>query len=116
MGGTAARYGGISGAGTGDNPGLMHVGMGATGKICDTSYKVQACYLWFAEKPYAETAKEVDDKEIGLTVDAQAKYALSPNFSISYTISGLLPGDGVEELKGEDDIAWITRAEFVWKW
>ena len=116
LGGTAARYGGISGAGTGDNPGLIHVGMGATGKICDTSYKVQACYLWFAEDVYAGTAKEVNDNEIGLTLDAQAKYALSPNFSISYTISGLLPGDGVKELKGEDDLAWITRAEFVWKW
>jgi len=73
---------------------------------------VQACYLWFAE----EDGLGLSDDEIGLTIDAQAKYALSPNFSISYTISGLLPGDGVEELKGEDDIAWITRAEFVWKW
>ncbi len=117
LGGTSARYGGISGAGTGDNPGLIHVGMGATGKICDTSYKVQACYMWFAEDVYAKTANEIDDNEIGLTIDAQAKYALSNNFSISYTVSGLLPGDGTKELAGgEDDIAWITRAEFVWKW
>ena len=116
MGGTAARYGGIGGSGTGDNPGLMHIGMGATGKISDISYKVQTCYLWFAEDPYAGTDREVGDDEIGLTIDAQAKYALSPNFSITGTISGLLPGDGVEELMGEDDMAWITRCEFVWKW
>ena len=112
LGDPNAQYGGIGGSGTGNNPGLIHVGMGATGKICDTSYKVQACYMWFAE----EDGLGLNDDEIGLTLDAQAKYALSPNFSISYTISGLLPGDGVEELKGEDDIAWITRAEFVWKW
>jgi len=112
LGDPNAQYGGIGGSGTGNNPGLIHVGMGPTGKICDTSYKVQACYMWFAE----EDGLGLSDDEIGLTIDAQAKYALSPNFSISYTISGLLPGDGVEELKGEDDIAWITRAEFVWKW
>ena len=112
LGDPSAQYGGISGAGTGNNPGLIHVGMGATGKICDTSYKVQTCYMWFAEKD----GLGLDDDEIGLTVDAQAKYAVSPNFSISYTISGLLPGDGVKDLKGEDDLAWITRAEFVWKW
>ncbi len=112
LGDPTARYGGIGGAGTGNNPGLIHVGCGATGKISAISYKVQTCYLWFAE----EDGLGLDDDEIGLTVDAQAKYALSPNFSISYTISGLFPGDGVEDLKGEDDTAWITRAEFVWKW
>jgi hypothetical protein len=112
LGDPSARYGGIGGSGTGNNPGLIHVGAGATGKIAAISYKVQACYLWFAE----EDGLGIDDDDIGLTLDAQAKYALSPNFSISYTISGLLPGDGVEDLRGEDDIAWITRAEFVWKW
>ncbi len=112
LGGTAARYGGISGAGTGDNPGLIYLGMGATGKVNGVKYKVQTAYQWFEE----EDGLGLKNDEIGWTVDAQASYALSPNFSISYTISGLLPGDAVEEMKGEDDIAWITRSELVWKW
>ncbi|MEA1923975.1 MAG: hypothetical protein U9N63_15155 [Pseudomonadota bacterium] len=113
LGSKAAKYGGISGAGSGNNPGLMHIGAGATGKFCNNvSYKVQTCYMWFAE----EDALGLDDDEIGLTVDAQVKYPLTSNVSLSYTISGLAPGDGVEEMKGEDDIAWITRAELVWKW
>ena len=112
LGGTAARYGGISGAGTGDNPGLIYLGMGATGKINGIKYKVQTAYQWYAE----EDGLGLDNDEIGLTVDAQATYAFSKNFSINYTISGLLPGDAVEERMGEDDIAWITRSEIVWKW
>jgi hypothetical protein len=120
LGSKSAKYGGIGGSGSGNNPGLIHVGMGATGKIAAVSYKVQACYMWFAEEDGLVNKDDgtlgLDDDDIGLTLDAQAKYALSPNFSISYTISGLIPGDGVKDLKGEDDLAWITRAELVWKW
>ncbi len=115
LGGKAARYGGIGAGGTGDNPGLIYVGMGATGKVSEISYKVQTAYLWFEEKPY-KNGDEISNDEIGWTVDAQAKYALNSNVSLSYTISGLLPDDGVKDLKGDDDLAWITRAELVWKW
>ncbi|MCK5540118.1 MAG: hypothetical protein KAI69_04255 [Deltaproteobacteria bacterium] len=113
IGGAGAKYGGISGAGTGDNPGLIYLGLGATGKFCNNvSYKVQTAYMWFEE----EDGMGIDNDEIGWSMDAQVKYPISSNFSVSYTISGLIPGDGVEDLSGEDDIAWITRAELVWKW
>ncbi|MBN2809210.1 MAG: hypothetical protein JXR80_06925 [Deltaproteobacteria bacterium] len=112
LGNATARYGGISAAGTGNNPGLIYIGAGATGKVGGAAYKVQTAYMWFEEKD----GLGLDNDEIGLTVDAQATYKFSPNFSINYTISGLFPGDGVEDLKGNDDTAWITRSEIVWTW
>jgi len=120
LGSANARYGGIGAGGSGDNPGLIYVGMGATGKINAISYKIQTAYMWFEEEDgltaKGDTKPGGVDDAIGWTIDAQAKYSLTSNVSLSYTISGLLPGDGVEDLKGEDDIAWITRAELVWKW
>ena len=121
LGGSSARYGGISNRGTGDNPGLIYIGAGATGKLDKASYKVQAAYLMFEN----EDGIGASDDEIGWTIDALVKYPLSPNFVTSFCTSCLIPGDGIyesdkagEHLPGvtNDDIAWISRIELCWKW
>ena len=120
LGNKNASYGGIGAKASGENPGLIYLGMGATGKFCNNvSYKVQTAYLWYDE----EDALGLSDDEIGWTVDALVKYPLTSNVGISFATSFLLPGDGVykdtsESLGGvsDDDIAWITRFELCWKW
>jgi hypothetical protein len=120
LGSPSARYGGISGKGSGDNPGLIYVGLGATGKLeSKVSYKVQTAYLWFENEDGIDAA----DDDIGWVVDAQVAYPFSKNFVTSFTTSFLLPGDGVykndkEHLAGvyDDDMAWISRIEMTWKW
>ena len=114
LGGGSATYGGIGAGGTGNNPGLIYLGMGATGKLDKVSYKVQTAYMWFAEKD----GLNLKNDEIGWTVDALVTYPLSSNVVTSFCTSFLDPGDGVQDLLGKkaNDTAWISRLEICWSW
>ena len=107
-------YGGIGGAGNGENPGLQYIGIGSKGKFgTGNSYKVQVAYMQYDE----EDALGLDDDEIGWVLDAQVKHVFSKNFYAVYTFSCLDPGDGIEEAFGDnDDMAINSTLELGWKW
>lgn len=114
------RYGGISNAGSGDNPGQKLVAVGARGDLSaivpKLVYKTQAFFIWYDETDNLTNAKnpgkKVDDYA-GTTFDLQVLYALSKNFSVDYIFSTFIPGDGIEDQFGDDE-AMVNMLTLAW--
>lgn len=114
------RYGGIGGAGSGENPGLQYYGLGSKGKFQgNNSYKIQVAYMMYDEEGTLKDKNgivgNVDD-EIGWVFDGQIKHTFSKNFYTTFTFSCLNPGDGIQDQFGQDDLAINSNIELGWKW
>ena len=119
------QYGGISNAGSGDNPGHMIAALGAKGSLSDAlSYKVQGFMIWYdkknnvligAGKPGAGTS--ITDDYAGTVFDLQLSYKFSPNFSTYVIGSTFLPGDGIKDQlanTADDTPAYLASLGLVW--
>jgi len=115
-------YGGISGGGSGNNPGEFVVAVGSKGALSDAlSYKAQFFMLWFDKVKNisvgsGKTVTEVD-KYAGTTFDLLLKYAFAKNFSSTFIYSAFVPGDGVKDqlaTTADDTIAQLATLQLVW--
>jgi hypothetical protein len=115
--GTAQGYGGISNSSSANSPGMYNLGIGTKGAMDKWSYKAQLMYFWFTEVGALEqvTAKSIDDA-VGLEFDLQVTYNFTKNFSLGNVISVFDPGDGVQDLRGEDfdKTAILNTVELTW--
>jgi hypothetical protein len=117
-------YGGISNAGSGNNPGSKIVAVGAKGSLGDYvknfSYKTQLFGIWFDKTnnllPGAgKTAQP--DKYAGTTFDLSLKYDFSANFYANYIFSAFVPGDGIKDQQAttaDDTFASLHTLGLVW--
>ncbi len=114
-------YGGISDAGSGNNPGHMIVALGSKGAISEPlSYKAQIFLIWFDETGnltnLQSPGSKVDDYA-GTTFDLQLKYAFSKNFYSSFIYSAFVPGDGIkDQLSPSADAATAQVASLTFGW
>jgi len=119
------QYGGISNAGSGDNPGHMIAALGAKGAISDPlSYKAQIFMIWYdkknnvligAGKPGAGTP--ITDDFAGTVFDLQLSYKFSPNFSTYFIYSTFVPGDAIKDQlanTADDTPAYLASLGLVW--
>ena len=119
------QYGGISNAGSGDNPGHMIAALGAKGAISDPlSYKAQIFMIWYdkknnvligAGKPGAGTP--ITDDFAGTVFDLQLSYKFSPNFSTYFIYSTFVPGDAIKDQlanTADDTPAYLASLGPVW--
>ncbi len=114
-------YGGISNAGSGNNPGQKLLAVGTKGDLSDfianVTYKAQAFFIWYDETDNLVNSKDpgesVDDYA-GTTFDLQAKYTFAKNFAIDYIFSAFVPGDGLEDIHNADDTAFVNSLTMSW--
>ncbi|MBC2715285.1 MAG: hypothetical protein HF978_08260 [Desulfobacteraceae bacterium] len=115
--GTAGGYGGISNSSSANSPGMYNLGIGTKGAMDKWSYKAQFVYFWFAETGALEDVegKCIDDA-VGLEFDLQVTYHFSKNFSLGNVFALFDPGDGVQDLRGEDydQMAILNTVELKW--
>jgi len=115
------NYGGISGGGSGNNPGELMVAVGSKGAISDAlSYKAQIFLIWFDQTDNlsagAGKTGPVDDYA-GTTFDLLLKYAFAKNFSGTFIYSAFVPGDGVKDqlaTTADDTFAQLATLQLVW--
>ena len=120
---TSNQYGGISNAGSGDNPGQLIAAIGAKGDLSSVidklSYKTQVFMIWYDETDNLTNVKDpgqdVDDFA-GTTFDLQLKYAIDKNFSIDYIFGIFVPGDGIEDQVDADDSAMTHCLTLSWSY
>jgi hypothetical protein len=115
--GTQRGYGGISNSSKGDAPGLLMWGLGFKGKYEKWSYKVQYMDFQYDEEPLGLDGTRTDD-EVGQEFDLRVAYAFSNHFTIANCFAAFDPGDGIEDLLGNDfdDTALINTVELIWSW
>lgn len=115
--GGANGYGGISNSASGNSPGTVTLGFGTKGAMGNWSYKAQFMYFWFEETGALEDleGKSIDD-DVGLEFDLQVTYRFSRNFSLGNVVSLFDPGNGIQDLRGEDfdQMAFLDVVEFQW--
>ncbi len=116
--GSTQGYGGISNSSKGDAPGMLMLGMGAKGQLTEElCYKAQLMYFELDDTGALEDIAGYDiDEEMGWEFDLQLTYKLNNHFSIGNTLSIFEPGDGVEDIMGNDydDTAYLDTVEFIW--
>ncbi len=139
LGGTKGDngYGGISNSASGNSPGMYNLGIGTKGAMDKWSYKAQFMYFWYADTGALEDVQtaaarskmladdptadveniniSIDDA-VGLELDLQVTYHFTKNFSLGNVISLFDPGDGVQDLRGDDfdQMAFLDTVEFKW--
>jgi hypothetical protein len=115
-------YGGISNAGSGNNPGHMIAALGAKGAVSEAlSYKAQVFLIWYDQTKNlpvgaGKSISEVDDYA-GTTFDLQLSYKFSPNFSTYLIYSTFVPGDGIKDqlaTTADDTPAQLASLGLVW--
>ncbi|RLB03417.1 MAG: hypothetical protein DRG59_11755 [Deltaproteobacteria bacterium] len=119
--GKTPGYGGISNSNKLENPGMIMVGGGLKGTYNKWSYKTQIMYFWFDETGALEDlgtyagGNDIDDN-VGLEFDLQLTYKFSNHFSIGNVFALFDPGDGVEDIMGEDydETAIMDTVELKW--
>jgi len=115
--GDALGYGGVSNKASADNPGLQSLGIGTKGSMNKWNYQLQLQYLMFAETGALEDnmGKSIDDS-MGYEGDLKIAYNFSENFSLGNSISVFSPGDGVQDLRGDnyDETALVDTLEMEW--
>lgn len=118
------QYGGISDAGSGDNPGHQILAFGSKGAISDPlSYKAQIFMIWYDKTGNipvgaGKTETSVDDYA-GTTFDLQLAYKFSNNFSTSFIYSAFVPGDGIKDqlsTTANDTVAQLASLSFIWSY
>ena len=115
--GTAPGYGGISNSSSANSPGMYNLGIGTKGGMDKWSYKAQLLYFWFTEVGALEQVMGADiDDAVGMEFDLQVTYHFTKNFSLGNVISVFDPGDGVQDLRGDDfdKIALLNTVELTW--
>ena len=118
LGGQGSGYGGLSGTSSANSPGMITVGIGAKGTINKFNYKTQLQYLRFASTGALEDyyhRKDVSN-EMGIMWDTSLTYHFTNHFSIGDTFSVFTPGDGYQDIWGNDydKTAFLNTVEFVW--
>jgi len=117
--GDGAGYGGISNSNKKENPGMIMAGGGLKGTYQNWSYKGQVMYFWFAETDAIEDrgygGGDVDE-DVGLEFDLQLTYKFSNHFSIGNVFALFDPGDGIQDLRGDDfdQTAILDTVELKW--
>lgn len=115
--GNTPGYGGISNSSKADSPGMMMLGLGAKGAMGAWGYQAQVMYFLFEETGALEDSYGTDiDSEVGTEMDLRVTYAFNEHFSLGNVISVFIPGDGVQDLRGDDydDTAFLNTIEITW--
>ncbi len=115
--GTQPGYGGIGNSSKGDAPGMLMWGLGVKGKYDKWSYKVQYMDFYFDEEPLGFDGTRTDD-EVGQEFDIRVAYAFSKHFTMANCFAAFDPGDGIEDLRGNDydETALVNTIELIWSW
>ncbi len=118
--GDTAGYGGISNHNKLENPGMMMIGGGLKGTYNKWSYKTQIMYFWFEDTGALEDiayggSTDIDDN-VGLEFDLNFTYKFSNHFSMGNTFALFDPGDGVQDIRGDDydETAIMDTVELKW--
>lgn len=118
-----AGYGGISNAGTGNNPGQIMLAFGSSGNLSSISpklsYQAQVFPMWFHKTGGLEslsTASGSVDSFAGTELDLAVKYQANEYFAPRLVLSSFLPGKGVEDATGADDAAYVAMLELNWNY
>ncbi|MFO7838831.1 MAG: hypothetical protein R6X08_04970 [Desulfosalsimonadaceae bacterium] len=114
---TGNGYGGISNSSSRNSPGMISMGLGCKGSYKKFDYKTQLQYFLMEDEGALEDiyGTSIDD-EMGWEYDLQLTYNFTKHFSIGNVISLFDPGDGIEDMYGDDydDLAWLDTVEFKW--
>ncbi len=112
-------YGGIGNSSSGDSPGLVSYGIGFKGSYQNLSYKVQGLYMTFEDVGALEDleGKSIDN-EWGMEFDVLLTYRFNEHFSVGNAFAVFDPGDGIQDIWGEDfdETAFLDTIEFKWTW
>ena len=112
-------YGGIGNMGEGAAPGLIEYGAGVKGTIDKFAYKMQICYYNFEDEGGLEDIYGNSiDSEVGIEFDLRLAYQFSNHFTLGNTVSLFKPGDGIQDIHGNDydRTAFLYTVELVWRW
>ncbi len=119
LGGAKTGYGGIGDTSSKNSPGMISFGVGAKGNYGKWYYKAQFQYFWFDETGAIEDFYNVPDidKDIGMEFDLQVVYKFGKHFSIGDVISIFDPGDGIQDIYGDDydETAIMNTVELKWQ-
>ncbi len=117
--GKTPGYGGIGNSAKAESPGMMMLGAGAKGKYDNWSYKTQLMYFWFENTGALEDVYNVSDIDsaMGLEYDLQITYEFNKHFSLGNVAAVFVPGDGVQDIRGDDydETAFMDTIEMKWK-
>jgi hypothetical protein len=122
-------YGGVSDHSSAESPGMQALFLGMMGNHGKWYYKLQGSYFEFEEVGALEDLGELGvfsgegaqkgdiDDEMGFEITFRLKYDFSNHFSIANVISAFEPGDGIEDLRGDDydDTAFMNTVEIAWR-
>jgi hypothetical protein len=117
--GKSDGYGGISNSSRAEAPGMIMAGLGTKGCYQKWSYKTQLMYFWFEDtgslEDLADYPGSIDDN-VGLEFDLQLTYQFNKHFSLGNVLSLFDPGDGIQDLYGDDydDMALMDTVELQW--
>lgn len=118
-----AGYGGISNAGTGNNPGQIMLSVGSSGNLASISpklsYQAQIFPMWFQQTGGLETLSTASgsvDSYAGTELDVAVKYQANEYFAPRLVLSSFLPGKGVKDATGGDDAAYVAMLELNWNY
>jgi hypothetical protein len=96
---------------------MMMLGLGAKGTMGAWGYQAQIMYFLFEEEGALEDLYGTSiDSEVGTEMDLRVTYAFNKHFSLGNVISVFIPGDGVQDLRGDDydDTAFLNTVEITW--
>jgi hypothetical protein len=124
--GATAGYGGIGNSAKTESPGMMMLGAGCKGVWEKWQYKTQLMYFWFENTGALEdlagtttlpNARGDISEDMGLEYDLQITYNFNKHFSLGNVFSIFVPGDGVQDLRGEDydQTAFLNTVEAKWE-
>jgi len=116
-----ATYGGIQNGGTGLNPGQIMLAVGSSGSLAaispKLSYHAQVFAMWYDTTAGLEVlpgAKADVATYAGTEVDAEIKWQFNENFSSRLVGSVFVPGQGVKDATGADDVGGLGMLELLW--
>jgi hypothetical protein len=98
---------------------MIMAGLGTKGCYQKWSYKTQLMYFWFEDtgslEDLADYPGSIDDN-VGLEFDLQLTYQFNKHFSLGNVLSLFDPGDGIQDLYGDDydDMALMDTVELQW--
>jgi hypothetical protein len=117
LGGSETGYGGISNTASANSPGMVSMGLGAKGSRDNWEYKAMLQYFQFEDTGALEDVedKSIDD-EMGLEFDLNLTYNFTNHFSLGNTLSIFEPGDGIQDLRGDDFDQTAIMNTFEMRW
>lgn len=117
LGGSGTGYGGISNSASANSPGMVSLGLGSKGKFDNLTYKAMLQYFEFEDTGALEDVegKRIDD-EMGWEFDLNLTYHFTNHFSLGNTFSVFDPGDGIQDLYGDDFDQTAIMNTFEMRW